>query len=58
MMAALQSELVSPKGTQEREEYLQNLTAIRTAATPYGELQGSSRVWKTQDTGPRYLRCI
>ena len=40
VIAALQYELVSPKGTQEGEEHLWS-SSYQTAATPYGELQGS-----------------
>ena len=40
VIAALQYELVSPKGAQEGEEYLWS-SSHQTAATPYGELQGS-----------------
>ena len=46
VIATLQYELVSPKGTQEGEEYLWS-SSHQTAATPYGELQGSLW-WKKQ----------
>ena len=51
VIAALQCEFLSSKGTQERKEYLWT-AAIRTTATQYSEPQGSSGYEKTQDTGP------
>ena len=48
MIAALQCEPVSPKGTQEGEEYLPS-SIHQTAVTPYGEPWGGGN----EDTGCR-----
>ena len=50
-IAALQCELVSLKGTQEGEEYLQP-NSHQTAATMYSEHQAELRMSKIQDIGP------
>jgi len=51
-IAALQCELVSPKGTQEGEYLLSN--SHQTTTTLYGEPRGKEvQDMKTQDTDPR-----
>ena len=50
VIAALQCEVVSPKGTQEGEEYLLSSSHLTAAVTPYSEPQESSGC-ETQDTG-------
>ena len=51
VIAGLQCDPVSPKGTQE-EEYVRS-SSHQTIATPYGEPQGSLGSEKKRDTCPR-----
>ena len=53
MIAALQGELVSPKGIQEGKEHLLS-SSPQTTAISYGEPRGQEvQDVKTQGTGPR-----
>ena len=53
MIAALQCELVSPKGIQEGKDYLLS-SSQQTTAISYGEPRGKEvQDVKTQGTGPR-----
>ena len=50
-------EFLNPKGTQDGGEYLIDLAAMRLHPLPTVSTE-ELRMWETQATGPRQLRCV